>query len=195
MLTDEEIGAQIRIDGWDFLLLYRRYRAFKQENRLMDYDDQLCYGYQILCTCPEVNAVYADRFRYICVDEAQDTSKIQHMILRKVAERHGNLFMVGDEDQSIYGFRAAYPEGLLSFDTVYPDARVLSIGRNYRSSATIVEAAGRFIARNTERRASDKVMVTDNDKGLPILRTELSDIKHLPEHIHTIAVQNRNEKN
>ena len=193
MLTDDEIEKQIRLDGRDFLAVYRRYRAFKQEHKLMDYDDQLCYGYRILCTCPEVNAVYADRFRYICVDEAQDTSKIQHMILRKVAERYGNLFMVGDEDQSIYGFRAAYPEGLLTFDTVYPDARILSIGRNYRSSATIVEAAGRFIAGNTARRAEDKTMVTDNPKGVPIRKTELPDLRHLPAHILTIAKQNEKE--
>ena len=168
MMTDEEIEKQVRLEGRDFFAIYRKYRAFKNEHRLMDYDDQLAYGYKILCSCPEVNRLYTDRFRYFCVDEAQDTSKLQHMILRKAAENSGNLFMVGDEDQSIYGFRAAYPEGLLEFDTVYPDAKILSIGRNYRSTKTIVEAAERFIAKNTERRAEDKKMITDNEKGEPI---------------------------
>ena len=187
LLTEDEIQDKIKIEGRDFLDIYRRYRAYKTENRLMDYDDQLAYGYRILCTCPEVNAYYTDRFRYICVDEAQDTSKLQHLILRKAAEKHGNLFMVGDEDQSIYGFRAAYPEGLLEFDTVYPDAKILSIGQNYRSTKTIVEAAGRFIALNQERRAADKVMITENETGEPIRHTILSDRKRLPDHIRRVA--------
>ena len=89
---------------------------------MMYYDDKLFYGFNIICIFPDAVREYAGRFRYVCVDEAQDTSKIQHMIIRRAAEGCGNLFMVGDEDQSIYGFRAAYPQGLLEFDSVYPDA-------------------------------------------------------------------------
>ena len=188
MLTDEEIEARIKIEGWDFLPIYRAYREYKREHRLMDYDDQLVYGYRILLTCPEVTVAYADRFHYLCVDEAQDTSKIQHKILEVMTKRWGNLFMVGDEDQSIYGFRAAYPEALLTFDKTYPDATVLSLGRNYRSSATIVRAAARFIAQNTERRGADKAMTTDNPTGEPIRRTELADLRLLPELLARRAV-------
>ncbi len=191
MLTEDEIKDKIRIEGRDFPNIYRRYRAYKNENRLMDYDDQLAYGYRILCTCPEVNTYYTDRFRYLCVDEAQDTSKLQHLILRKASEACGNLFMVGDEDQSIYGFRAAYPEGLLEFDTIYPDAKILSIGQNYRSTKTIVEAAGRFIAHNKERRAADKIMTTDNPVGEPIRHTILTDRRQLPGYVCRIAADNR----
>ncbi len=191
LLTEEEIKREIRIEGRDFPEIYKKYRDYKREHRLMDYDDQLAYGYRILCTCPEVNRLYTDRFRYVCVDEAQDTSKIQHLILRKASEKSGNLFMVGDEDQSIYGFRAAYPEGLLEFDAVYPDGRILSIGRNYRSSGTIVQAAGRFIALNEDRRAADKKMVTDNEMGEPIRDTVLSDRKSLPEHILKAVLRDR----
>ncbi len=187
MLTDEEVEKQIKLPDRDFLSIYRKYRAYKNEHRLMDYDDQLAYGYKILCSCPEVNRLYTDRFRYFCVDEAQDTSMLQHRILRKAAEKSGNLFMVGDEDQSIYGFRAAYPDGLLEFDTVYPDAKILSIGRNYRSSGTIVEAAGRFIAKNTERRGADKRMITDNEAGDPIRRTVLPDRRRLVDHVAQVA--------
>ncbi|MBQ4065471.1 MAG: ATP-dependent helicase [Clostridia bacterium] len=183
LLTDEEIKREIRVEGRDFPDIYKKYRDYKREHRLMDYDDQLAYGYRILCTCPDVNRLYTDRFRYFCVDEAQDTSKLQHMILRKASEKCGNLFMVGDEDQSIYGFRAAYPEGLLEFETVYPDGKILSIGCNYRSSGTIVQAAGRFIALNENRRAADKEMVTDNEVGEPIRDTVLPDRKALPEHV------------
>lgn len=181
MLSDGEISKMIPAEGRDFAEIYKNYRDFKRANRLMDYDDQLCYAYRILCTCPDVYGYYADRFRYICVDEAQDTSKIQHMIIRKLTERGGNLFMVGDEDQSIYGFRAAYPDGLMEFDTVYPDAKILYIEKNYRSSRTIVEAAGRFISVNTSRR--EKHMVTDRGNGAPVKYTELGDLRELPAYI------------
>ena len=122
---------------------------------------------------------------YVCVDEAQDTSKIQHMIIRRAAEGCGNLFMVGDEDQSIYGFRAAYPQGLLEFDSVYPDAKVLFIEKNYRSTKTVVSAADRFIALNTDRR--EKHMVTDNPQGERIETVRLSDLSELPVYIKTAA--------
>lgn len=88
---------------------------------------------------------------YICVDEAQDTSKIQHAIIALLASKTKNLFMVGDEDQSIYGFRAAYPEALLSFETHYPGAKVLLMEENFRSNANIVKAADTFIQKNTMR--------------------------------------------
>ncbi len=187
MLSEEEIQKTVHIEGRDFLDIYRRYRLYKTENKLMDYDDQLAYGYRILCTCPEVNALYTNRFRYLCVDEAQDTSKLQHLILRRAAEACGNLFMVGDEDQSIYGFRAAYPEGLLEFDAVYPDAKILSLGQNYRSTKTIVEAADRFIRLNTRRRTEDKRMVTDNPVGEPLLHTSLPDRRDFPQHVRKTA--------
>ena len=187
LLTDGEISSRISIEGIDFPAVYRRYQAFKRERRVMDYDYQLVYGHQILRTCPEVRASYADRFRYFCVDEAQDTSRIQHEILRFASRESGNLFMVGDEDQSIYGFRAAFPEALLSFDTDYPDARILSIGCNYRSTGRIVAAAGAFIALNRDRRGGDKRMTTDNPAGEPIRHTVLPDRRLLGEHIRRTA--------
>ena len=193
LLTDEEIARTVKIEGVDFPEIYRRYRLFKRENALMDYDDQLAYGYRILQTCPEVNAAYTDRFRYFCVDEAQDTSRLQHEILRVASRKTGNLFMVGDEDQSIYGFRAAYPEGLLTFRQRYPGAGILSIGQNYRSSGVIVEAAGAFISHSGER-LSDKRMVTGNPPGEPILHTVLSDRRRLPEHIRRLAEAVRDGK-
>lgn len=75
----------------------------------MDYDDQLCFALQILRGAPAVAAAFRKRYKYFCVDESQDTSKVQHEIIRVLAQESGNIFMVGDEDQSIYGFRAAYP--------------------------------------------------------------------------------------
>ncbi len=186
MLSDDEIEKAIKVEGRDFPEIYKRFREFKREKRIMDYDDQLCYGYSIMCKCPEIMRIYSGKFKYICVDEAQDTSKIQHMIIRKAAEGCENLFMVGDEDQSIYGFRAAYPEGLLEFDKVYPDAKILYIEKNYRSTGKIVSSADRFIKSNTERR--QKNMMTDNGLGEDIIRTELVDLRELAGYIKKAAV-------
>ena len=97
-------------------------------------------------------AYFQQRYKYFCVDESQDTSKIQHEIIRLLAGRSLNLFMVGDEDQSIYGFRAAYPQALMDFEQVYPDAQVLLMEENYRSSEEIVAAANAFVARSRYRR-------------------------------------------
>lgn len=118
----------------------------------MDYDDQLVYALQILRTCPEILAEFQARYRWIHVDEAQDTSKIQHEIIRLLVGKRGKLFMVGDEDQSIYGFRAAWPQALMEFERRFSGARVLLLGKNYRSTRQIVSAANRFIAGNRNRR-------------------------------------------
>jgi len=151
MLSDAEIDRyQSGIDN--FLELYRRYQAELQKRGIMDYDDQMVYAHKILCSKPDVLERFQNQFQYVCVDEAQDTSKIQHEIIKLLAAKCGNLFMVGDEDQSIYGFRAAYPEALLNFDSEHPDAKILLMEENYRSSPAIVNAANRFIAQNKARR-------------------------------------------
>ena len=89
----------------------------------MDYDDQMVYAYNMLLKIPWLLEYFQNQYPYICVDEAQDTSKIQHAIIALLASRTGNLFMVGDEDQSIYRFRAAYPEALLEFEQHHPGAK------------------------------------------------------------------------
>ena len=130
----------------------------------MDYDDQMVFALQILRAVPAVLAHFQDRYRYFCVDESQDTSKIQHEIIRLLAQKSRNLFMVGDEDQSIYGFRAAYPQALMEFEKVWPGARVLLMEQNYRSGSEIVDAANRFVARNRYRRPK-KMRPTCGDQG------------------------------
>ncbi len=181
LLTKEEISKLIPVEGRDFSEIYERYRVFKRENRIMDYDDQLCFAYRILQTVPEIFWHYAERFRYLCIDEAQDTSKIQHLIIKRLSEGGCQLFMVGDEDQSIYGFRAAYPDGLISFDKTYTNSKVLFIEKNYRSTNAIVSAADKFIKLNKMRR--DKNMVTERDEGEPIKLTELTDLRNVPKYI------------
>lgn len=150
-LSKEEI---LQLEEEQELPLFQIYEAYCREMRnqsLMDYDDQMVYAYTMLRTNPEVRGYFQDMYRYICVDEAQDTSKIQHAIIALLAQRDKNLFMVGDEDQSIYGFRAAYPEALLDFEKVYPSAKMLLMEDNFRSNAKIVRAADGFIQKNELR--------------------------------------------
>ncbi len=151
MLSDEAIAEFDQKSPYSIEKLYRRYCEAMREGKAMDYDDQLLYAYRILRKYPQILNEIQDQFRYICVDEAQDTSRIQHEIIALLAEKQGNLFMVGDEDQSIYGFRAAYPEALLGFAQRHEGAKILFMEENFRSDGKIVKAADRFIRRNPRR--------------------------------------------
>ena len=175
MLNEEELQkleeeSDIRIAG-----IYREYCRQMREQKLMDYDDQMLYAYNILRKDPGVLAYFQNRYPYICVDEAQDTSKIQHAIIALLAAGTGNLFMVGDEDQSIYGFRAAYPKALLSFEKNHPGAKVLLMEENFRSNAKIVEAADKFIQKNTLRH--EKHMRAAREAGADIREISLKSRK------------------
>ena len=150
MLSSGEV-SELDEEGLPFSQIFEKYNAMLKEHRLMDYDDQMVYAYTILKKYPSLLARVSARYRYVCVDEAQDTSKIQHAIIALIAQKNGNLFMVGDEDQSIYGFRAAYPEALLRFGEEHAGARIMKIEENFRSASSIVNAADGFIAKNTLR--------------------------------------------
>ena len=149
MLTEAEIRELDKTADMKISAIYKEYNTWLREQKLMDYDDQMVYAYTMLQRFPELLRLYQDKFPYLCVDEAQDTSKIQHAIIALLSSRTENLFMVGDEDQSIYGFRAAYPEALLSFEKNHPGAKVLLMEENFRSGAGIVNAADTFIQKNT----------------------------------------------
>ena len=151
MLNEKEIEALDETSEIRISAIYKEYCKHLRENQLMDYDDQMVYAYNMLRKIPWLLEYFQDQYPYICVDEAQDTSKIQHAIIALLASRTENLFMVGDEDQSIYGFRAAYPEALLEFEQHHPGANVLLMEENFRSDANIVQAADCFIQKNTLR--------------------------------------------
>ena len=151
MLGEEEIKKLEKEAECHLLEIYKAYCNELRNRKRMDYDDQMIYAYKLLRSSPELLNYYQNMFPYICVDEAQDTSRIQHEIIALLASKTENLFMVGDEDQSIYGFRAAYPEALLSFEKNHPNAKVLLMEENFRSNANIVEAADLFIQKNTLR--------------------------------------------
>ena len=184
MLTEAEIHAH-KVDGMDFPRVYFEYQDYLLRSKRMDYDDQMVFTYRIFRQYPDILAHFQHRWPYICVDEAQDTSKIQHAILRLLASGSGSIFMVGDEDQSIYGFRAAWPQALLEFEQVFPGAKVLKLETNYRSTRAIVEKADAFIRRNQNRRP--KKMRTENQQGGPIRKIMLTDYSRQYSYLLKVA--------
>ncbi len=165
-----DVEAELKISE-----IYRLYQDEMRRRGLMDFDDQMVYALMILRRSPETLSFFREKYKYICVDEAQDTSKIQHAIICLLAGAEGNLFMVGDEDQSIYGFRAAYPEALLNFEKDHKGARVLLMEENFRSLKPIVDRAQHFISQNVLRHK--KTMFTKRASG---------------GYIRTISLKSRN---
>lgn len=165
MLSDDEI-IELSSGDYDSLKMYREYNRALSSRSLMDYDDQMVTALDILTNHPDILAYYHGRFRYICVDEAQDTSKIQHGIIKLLAKAEGNIFMVGDEDQSIYAFRGAYPDALTDFEKTYKNARVLFMEQNFRSTPEIIGVANSFVSRNRFRR--EKTIRAVNETGTPV---------------------------
>ncbi|MDP4159279.1 MAG: ATP-dependent helicase [Bacillota bacterium] len=149
----------------NFHLIYNDYENYKQCNKpqLIDYDDMLSLAYQELKGNPRCLEVYRKRFDYILTDESQDTSLLQHKIIEMVVKPKGNIFVVGDDDQSIFGFRAAEPKYLLEFKQTYPGAKILRMEQNFRSTPQIVDVSCRFIRSNKLR--FNKEMFTKNPKG------------------------------
>ena len=155
----EETQARFSIEK--FAEIYRRYTVFKREREWMDFDDMLLFSVTALQRYPVLLKQIRESYDHILVDEAQDISGIQHQLLRLLA---GNsVFLVGDEDQSIYGFRGAYPQGLMDFFQTFPEGRLMKLEENYRSTGNIVEAADRLIRSNTER--YEKKMHTSRPQG------------------------------
>jgi len=129
-----------------------RYEQWKRDSGLIDFDDLLLHAYRLLRSEPELLASLQDRFRYIMVDEFQDTNTVQYEIVRLIADGRRNLMVVGDDDQTIYSFNGASADAILSFDKVYPDAKVVTLRVNYRSSAHIVGLGNAIIRGNKNRR-------------------------------------------
>ena len=161
--------------------IFDRYQQVKKQNGWMDYDDLLSHALTILKKRPAILNHYQEKYQYIQVDEAQDTSAIQYEILGLLAKRHENIFLVGDEDQSIYSFRGASPQQLLAFGQRYPKGVVLKLETNFRSTDSIIESAGKIIRRNQLR--YEKKMVGNRGPGNPVKSTPLEDGHTLPAYL------------
>ena len=143
--------------------VYEEYEKQMKANNALDFDDLLVRTVQLLETQPDVLDYYQERFRYIMVDEYQDTNNVQFQFVSTLAAKYRNLCVVGDDDQSIYKFRGADIRNILNFENVFEDAKVIKLEQNYRSTGTILDAANAVIRNNRGRK--DKTLWTDNGQG------------------------------
>ena len=146
--------------------VYPLYQRALRENAAVDFDDLLMLTVQLFRRHADILQRYQHRWRYIMVDEYQDTNMAQYHMLHLLAAQHRNLCVVGDDDQSVYRFRGANVRNILNFERDYPDATVIKLEQNYRSTATILDAATAVVAKNPGRK--DKTLWTHNPRGIPI---------------------------
>ncbi len=165
MVSPEEFARQAGNDNRLGLIAkaYKLYQARLKEADAMDFDDLICNCVSLLQNNPDVLEYYQNKFKYIMVDEYQDTNHAQYLLVKLLAQKSTNLCVVGDDDQSIYKFRGATIENIMSFEQTYPHARVIRLEQNYRSTKNILNAANAVIENNTARKG--KTLWTDNKTG------------------------------
>lgn len=153
-----------------FRNIFEAYENFLHQNRFIDFDDMLVYCKELLVQRPDILAAWQRKYQYILIDEFQDINQIQYDIIRMLAAPQDNLFIVGDDDQSIYRFRGARPEIMLNFTKDYPDAGKVILDTNYRSGAEIVRHAGNLISFNQKR--FEKKITPAAKTGIPVVKQE-----------------------
>lgn len=156
-----------------FLTIYRMYENERKRNRKIDFDDMLVLTYELFQKRPDILEMWQKKYKYILIDEFQDINKVQYDIIRMLAASENNLFIVGDDDQSIYQFRGARPEIMLNFPSDYPDTKRILLDVNYRSTKAIVNGAARVIGRNMKR--FQKHIVTENEQGANV---HIQEVRH-----------------
>ncbi|MGN0313985.1 MAG: DNA helicase PcrA [Fusicatenibacter sp.] len=165
MISPEQYSRDAQGD-WKlqkYARVYEEYQEQLRKNNAMDFDDLLVETVHLFERCPDVLESYQERFRYIMVDEYQDTNTVQFRFISLLAAKYRNLCVVGDDDQSIYRFRGANIENILSFEQVFDDAKVIKLEQNYRSTQNILDAANEVISNNEGRKK--KTLWTENPKG------------------------------
>ncbi|MCC6175058.1 MAG: UvrD-helicase domain-containing protein [Chloroflexi bacterium] len=174
LITPEQFAA--RAQGlWQQVVakLYARYGEMLAENRALDFDDLLGWVVELFRSCPDVLERYQERYRYLMVDEFQDTNVTQYQLISLLGKKYRNLCVVGDEDQSIYGWRKADIRNIVNFERDFPELKIVMLEQNYRSTQTILDVAGAVIAPNLGRKP--KRLWTDNPKGVPVVLHEAYD--------------------
>lgn len=154
-------------------LVYFHYQDLMKKNNAMDFDDLLVNPIRLFEQYPDVLEKYQDRFRYILVDEFQDTNRTQYLLLKKLAAKHKNLCVVGDDDQSIYRWRGADIKNILTIEEDYPNCSIFHLEQNYRSTRYILDAANSVVANNTRRR--EKRLWTEKEEGEKVTVLDMND--------------------
>jgi len=160
---DEAINSAIMPNYKQIATIYKKYEEYLKDNNLVDFDDLLALPYKILDSDEELADEISQRYRYIMVDEYQDTNDLQFKLLQKLCTSHNNICVVGDDDQSIYGWRGANINNILDFDKTFPDAKEIKLTKNYRSTSNILKAANELIHFNRNRK--DKKLESTKDEG------------------------------
>ena len=168
---DMDVGRDPR--GRDMVAIYKLYQKKLMEYNAVDFDDIIMKTVELLESDSEVREYYQNKFKYVLVDEYQDTNYAQFVLTKLLSDKYRNIMVVGDDDQSIYKFRGATIENILNFDTTYPDATVIKLEQNYRSTGNILEAANAVIHNNEGRR--DKKLWCDKGDGEKIILHESDD--------------------
>ena len=167
LMTVEEYQKYANTDFEEKVVeVYRRYEQKLKINNSLDFDDLLMLPTQLFRMYPDVLKKYQERFKYILVDEYQDTNEAQYIIIKMMGAKYRNVCVVGDNDQSIYSFRGANYKNILNFEKDYPDAKVIMLEENYRSTGTILKAANDVIKNNKDRK--EKNLWTQNEEGVKI---------------------------
>lgn len=165
MLTPEEMRKEAEFDSRKAQIakVYEIYQTKLKTADAMDFDDMLCNTVKLFETAPDILDYYRNQFKYIMVDEYQDTNKVQYKFVSLLASKYGNICVVGDDDQSIYKFRGATIENILSFENTFKNAKMIRLEQNYRSTQNILNAANEVISNNTMRKG--KTLWTENGQG------------------------------
>ena len=165
MITPQEMlkNAEYDYRKVSVAKIYEVYQARLKTADAMDFDDLLCKAVELFEQCPDILGYYQNQFKYIMVDEYQDTNRVQYRFVSMLAEKYGNICVVGDDDQSIYKFRGATIENILSFENTFKGAKIIRLEQNYRSTKNILNAANAVIANNTTRKG--KTLWTQNIEG------------------------------
>lgn len=165
MMLKEDFPNTIK----NFEKIYKQYKIEKKKNKYIDFDDMLLICLRVLEKHENILEFYTNKYKYIQVDEAQDTSIIQHKIIKLLSNKNNNVFMVADDDQSIYGFRGAYPQYLLNFNKNYENSKIYYLNRNYRSSFEIIDACSDFISNNSDRYKKEIENVNEKNNNIKII--------------------------
>jgi DNA helicase-2/ATP-dependent DNA helicase PcrA len=175
----------------NFSTIYNEYENYKRKNNLVDFDDMLTLCNEYLKTDSSLLDKYRMQFKYIIVDEAQDTSKVQYEIIEKLAYPRNNLTLIGDDDQAIYGFRGAFPDYLINFPKKFPMGKIFYLDENFRSTESIVNHAGKLIKNNIKR--YDKDIQTQNLTGSPVEVIRLGSGEEQLSYISKILLEKENK--
>ena len=181
----------LHCDSGVFRKIYEQYEKERKAKRKIDFDDMLVLTYQLFVNRPDVLRMWQKKYKYILIDEFQDINQVQYDVIRMLAAPENNLFIVGDDDQSIYQFRGARPDIMLDFPKTYPDTKQYILDVNYRSTKAIVNGAARVISHNKTR--FEKKIITLNEQGAPVhiqeVRHPIEESKYVLKEIQNTLAQ------